>query len=498
MYKNFVSLRLLLLAALPLFWYSCKEDTVEPHVSGTITGVVVEAETNAVLENVSITSNPASSAIATDNTGRFQINEVTVGNYSVTAKKVGYRTTSVNILVARDKISDIRIILEKSDGTNKAPNKPMLALPGNQSEKQPVSVRLVWSGSDPDEEDSLTYTVELFESGMAAKRLIAQNSKDTSAVADGLKYNTVYYWQVTAQDPFSLETKSDIWSFRTLDMPNFKYLFVKEMSGSREVFTADSISQVRLTNTAYQENQPLLSPLRDKIAFTTNEYGQWHIFTMNRDGSNKRRVTVSFPVTGYHNDGLGYAWSPDGSQLIYAHYDKIYKINRNGTGNQLLATAPANRHFRQLDWTDQGNKIIAQTMGTEIFDSELYLMNDNGTGMTQFLGNMPGRIESPSFSINGQNVLFTRDVEGFNAANGRQLNSHIFLMRLNKSDTIDLSLQKPAGFNDTNPRFSPNGAQVIFEQASNAVGSPREIWIMDLDGNNRRKLFNEGEMPDWK
>ena len=54
------------------------------------------------------------------------------------------------------------------------------------------------------------------------------------------------------------------------------------------------------------------------------------------------------------------------------------------------------------------------------------------------------------------------------------------------------------GYNDTNPRFSPNGAQIIFEYSSNAPGSPKEIWIMDIDGNNRRKLFNEGEMPDWK
>jgi TolB protein len=205
MFKNFAVLKVLLFASLPLFWFSCKEDTVEPTVTGTITGVVVEAETNAVLENVTITTNPASSATASDNSGHFQINDVVVGTYSVTAKKAGYRTASFNILVNRDKISNIPIILEKSDGTNKAPDKPLLVSPANQSEQQPVSVRLIWTGSDPDADDSLTYTVELIESGNPAKRILADNTSDTSVIASGLKYNTVYYWQVTARDEFNLE-----------------------------------------------------------------------------------------------------------------------------------------------------------------------------------------------------------------------------------------------------------------------------------------------------
>ena len=84
-------LRFVLLFSIAVFSFSCREDTVEPEVFGSITGTVFDSETNEVIENVSITTNPATSAITTDNSGNFVINNVPIGNYSITAKKSGYR-----------------------------------------------------------------------------------------------------------------------------------------------------------------------------------------------------------------------------------------------------------------------------------------------------------------------------------------------------------------------------------------------------------------------
>lgn len=478
-------------------FFACKEDTIEPEAFGSISGLVVEAGSNNALEGVSITTNPATNALLTSQDGSFQLNEVPVGNYAITLKKSGYRTEVINIMVGKGKTTDVRAVMDFGNPDNKAPNAPFSPVPANSTTNVETSLTLKWRGSDPDKKDSLYFTVELFESGSVARRTLLSNSSDTAVAVSDLKFHTVYYWQVTARDLDGAETKGPVWSFETKELADLRYLFIRYAGNNSDIFTGDSLTQFRLTNTTYNELQPLLSPLRDKIAFSTNEFTQTHIFTMDRDGSNKRKVTA-VPVAGYHNDGIGFAWSPDGSQIIYANYDKLYRINRDGSGLVLIATAPANRHFRQLDWTIVGNKIVAQTIGSNIYDSELYLMNADGTNMKPFVGNLPGRVESPTFSPNGTNVLFTRDISGHQTSNGRQLDSHIFMLKTDSTGIVDLSHKKPAGTNDLYPRFSPTGGKVIFVNGDNDDVAPKKVYIMNLDGENRRLLFDPGDMPDWK
>ena len=114
------------------------------------------------------------------------------------------------------------------------------------------------------------------------------------------------------------------------------------------------------------------------------------------------------------------------------------------------------------------------------------------------VSNLEGIIEAPSFSIDNQKVLFTRDVSGYSSGTGRQLDAHIFIIDITSGVITDISGDKPDGTNDTNPRFSPNGARIIFESASNVTGSEKSIWVMDLDGDHRKKLFSNAEMPDWR
>jgi TolB protein len=225
---------------------------------------------------------------------------------------------------------------------------------------------------------------------------------------------------------------------------------------------------------------------------------------MNRDGSNQRQITT-LSAEGYNNAGIGYRWSPDGAQLIYAHYDQLYRINRDGTGLTLLATAPAGRHFRECDWTVQnGGRLVVQTMGPNPYDSELYLYNVDGTNPVQFLNNGPGRLDSPSFSVDGLSVLYSSDVAGFNDPGGRQLDAHLFVRRVDGSTTTDItagatgSSGKIIGTNDIQGRFSPDGFRVIFVNRVNDDRSAPDVWVMDLDGRNRAQLFANAFWPDWK
>ncbi|UOQ75085.1 TolB family protein [Hymenobacter cellulosilyticus] len=150
---------------------------------------------------------------------------------------------------------------------------------------------------------------------------------------------------------------------------------------------------------------------------------------------------------------------------------------------------------------------MVQTVGANIYDSEFYTMNADGTGLTQVVGNLAGRMDSPSFSIDGRTILYTRDVDGYENASGRQLNAHILMQRLDGTGLVDLSVVpsgsgtnggKPAGTNDLFPRFSPDGAKIIFVNVNNDNQSAPEVWVMDIDGRNRTRLFQNANLPDWK
>ncbi|GAB2942985.1 hypothetical protein GCM10027048_04450 [Hymenobacter coalescens] len=483
------------------FWLTaCEENTIEPARYGALSGVVRDSRTNSPLSNAVITTNPATTSFTTDAEGRFSLPNIAAGPYALSVRKTDYKTETLNVSVAEGPATSVEVRLEKSTG-NQRPNAPAQPTPSAGTTNQLTELTLRWRGTDPDRSDSLRYDVVLYEGSSSARQQVLSNSRDTSVVVSGLKYNTTYFWQVTVHDKAGETARGDVWTFQTKPFPELRYLFTREVGGNTDVYASDGLSNgvvLRLTSSPHVESVPQLSPTRDRIAYTSNATGQFQLYTMNRDGSDARRITT-IPVEGYANNGLAYRWSPDGAQLVYARYDQLYRINRDGTGLVLLATAPAGRHFRELDWSALSNKIVVQTVGAQLFDAELYQLNPDGTGLAQVVGNLPGRMDSPSYSIDGRQLIYTRDMSGIDDASGRQLNARIFVQRPDGSGLLDLSTRKPAGTNDLNPRFSPDGSKIIFVNMVNDNISPPEVWMMDAaDGNNRVRLFQNAAAPDWR
>ncbi len=123
-------------------------------------------------------------------------------------------------------------------------------------------------------------------------------------------------------------------------------------------------------------------------------------------------------------------------------------------------------------------------------------MNSDGSNMTLF-EDLPGILSGPSFSPDGKSLLFSYDASDFQSTEGRQLDARIYIRTLDNADTVNVSVNKPAGTNDLQPRFSPDGSQIIFVNAKNDGSSENEIWVTNVEGENRQKLF-AGYMPDWK
>jgi TolB protein len=484
----------------------CEDVTVAPTTYGSVDLTVLDARTNQPLPNTGISTNPATGSYVTDAQGHIVLTQLPAGLVALSVRRTGYVSLTTNVNVTTGQTQNVVLQLEKPSSTT-PPNAPVRPGPATGATGQPTDVALSWHPSGATRADSLRYDVTLFESNNQNQRTLLLNSKDTVVTATSLLYNTTYYWQVTVRNTAGASARSPVWSFQTGALPDNRYLFARTSAGNTDIYSSDNTgaSLVRLTTSAAVETAPQLSPLRDIVAYASNATGQYQLYTMNRDGSNQRQITA-LSVEGYSNAGVGYRWSPDGAQLIYAHYDQLYRINRDGSGLMLLATAPAGRHFRECDWTAQGNRLVVQTIGANPYDSELYLYNVDGTNPVLFVSNLPGRIDSPSFNIDGTRVVYTRDVAGFDSPAGRQLDSHIFIQRVDGTGTpVDISTgngaganNKAIGTNDLTPRYSPDGFRLIFVNRLNDDLSPPEVWTANLDGTSRTKIITNAFLPDWK
>lgn len=217
---------------------------------------------------------------------------------------------------------------------------------------------------------------------------------------------------------------------------------------------------------------------------------------MLRDGNEINLVSTPIPIQGPNGFDIDFAWSPDGTQLLYVHGSQLYKVNLDGSGLQLFAEL-SSEEFAEVDWSVATGKVAARAVGSAPYQSRIMLFSSNGTLEEELVPDGPGSIGGPSFSIDGNSILYTRDTSGFESPDGRQLESHIFLKNLTTGLVTDLSVNKPLGFNDLEPEFSPDGAYVVFTQTNNFPNSKKDIYIINTSGQGRTLLFENAEMPDW-
>lgn len=102
----------------------CKEGTLEPALTGSIDGVVLDYETSEPLSGASITTSPPTGAFVTDGDGRFLLDDLEAGNYTINAKKPGYQTNSVTVSVRENRRTAATMFLEVRD-EDEAPAKSM-------------------------------------------------------------------------------------------------------------------------------------------------------------------------------------------------------------------------------------------------------------------------------------------------------------------------------------------------------------------------------------
>ncbi|MHA7058407.1 carboxypeptidase regulatory-like domain-containing protein [Aquimarina sp. M1] len=478
---------------------SCSEDTIDLEGLGAVKGRVVAVGTNEPLENVKISTNPSTSTVFTDVNGEYLIENIPSGDYSLAAQREGLLAQFEGISIIADRELEIVFEMDIETAGNRPPDAAVLDSPIDNSVDQPLEVRLVWTGSDPDD-DTLTYTVTLRNDENTDVELFG-NITDTTYTLTNLSYKVKYFWQVSSNDDINDPVNSTIFAFETMSPPNNRIVYTRSINGNSVIYSANEQggTEIQLTSETKNSFRPRRNAGIGKIAFLQSVGSQTHLFTMNEDGSQMIQVTSQVSVAGFNLGEIDFSWSDNGSKLLFPNQDKLYSIQADGSGLSLVYQTTNGNLISEVDTNDTNNVIVLKTNNLDGYEVEIFTINELGLVLETVLSGISGAAGSINLSVDGTKLLYCQDVSGFESSDYRQLDSHLFIHSFSDSSSLDISIEKPAGTNDLDARFSPNEAAVIFVNTSNDGISQKNIQTMSIvEIANRANLIENASMVDWE
>jgi Tol biopolymer transport system component len=225
--------------------------------------------------------------------------------------------------------------------------------------------------------------------------------------------------------------------------PDFSNGYVWKLYDSFNIFSAnaDGSNIKQLTFSDKYDAEATLSPLGDKIVFTSMRDDDPEIYVMDIDGQNQKRLTFE---QGY--DG-GPFFSSDGSKIVF-------RASRPQTEDELS-------DYNEL--VKDGN-VRPTTL-------EIYIMDADGSNMKR-ITNFGKASFAPYFHPDSKRIIFSSNV---NSKKGR--NFDLYLINTDGTGLEQITFNKTF---DGFPMFTRNGKQLIF--ASNRFNKKKRdtnIFIAD-------------------
>src|SRR5690606_12589080 len=344
---------------------------------------------------------------------------------------------------------------------------------------------------------------------------IFEVDSDTTFTVENLQLATKYFWQVTVKDEMNDPVSSLISEFKTLSLPDNPYLFVKEKNGNLVIFsgaesdtidggtTEPDFNVLQLTSENQNSFRPKKSNILNKIAFLRNSEGNTHIYTMNSDGTDVRKITAQKPLAGFRTDELEFTWAQNDSKIYYPYFDKLYSVNSDGSGLTLEYTTSDGAFISEVAVPEfDDDLVLLKTNNSSGYDVRIYTARLNpDSEETIILENVPGAAGGIDISANGDKVLFTRDIDEAQNSSYRIFNSRIFLYTIGSSDpALQIETDVIGGENELDAKFSPSEGEIIFIRVKNNFGAIPAIYslIFDDQSQDDQLLFTNSFMPDWE
>lgn len=206
------------------------------------------------------------------------------------------------------------------------------------------------------------------------------------------------------------------------------------------------------------------------------------IYTINPDGSGVKQLTNLGP------DSFAFweSWSPDGKQIVFNEFrppdflGQLWLMNADGSNQRLLL---ADTHFddERPSFTPNGNSVIFTRCRLDLPDTCSLYQIDLGGGLTAITNFELGIVDlNGKYSARGSLAFISVAREGIFCA-----------IYLAGDSSAGPSRITPAELWARQPDWSPDGKKLAF---STHCSNPQneEIWVVNAEGNSAHQLTKNG------
>jgi Tol biopolymer transport system component len=249
---------------------------------------------------------------------------------------------------------------------------------------------------------------------------------------------------------------------------------------------------------ANAERQTTPSPLSRRMAFVSTRDGSYDIFTARRDGSDTQQVTTGAAAE------FAPAFSPDGTRIAFArsasaegllecpptgpcpYVSHIYVVNVDGSGLTQVSTG-SNVWDSDPVWSPDGHSIVfSRWAGDE--NADLYILTQSEGSWTQsVLTDAPGSETEPAFSPDGTKIVYSGDPD--TDRTWSESEDHMWdLFVLDSAGNVSRLTERDNG---NGPTWSPNGSRIAFY-------GKKGLFFIRADGSGLTRLTRADDASvDW-
>lgn len=262
-------------------------------------------------------------------------------------------------------------------------------------------------------------------------------------ISTGLGRTTCSFFMPNGKDILFASTHHANHACPHMEVIKGKYLW--GVFGDFDIYVSNKRGKIiaQLTDTDGYDAEATVSPLGDKIVFTSTRSGDLELWVMDIDGSNQQQITHEL---GY--DG-GAFFSPDGSKIVF-------RASRPKTPDAI-------KEYKEL----LAKGLVAPA------DMEIFTCNVDGSDLKQ-ITHLGKANWAPFFHPSGKKIIFSS-----NHHSEKGFNFQLFMINLDGTGLEQITTE--SNFNAF-PMFSPDGKKIVFSSnRNNGGGRDTNLFIADWE-----------------